>query len=233
MKLEKIILGLLLLVFASYFFAVFFLQGTNYVFYLKPLLIPLFVVYIILKNGFGFPKPYLFFVFLFYLGQTCMLFSDHSKTVLQVALVLYVMFYFALINLPLPLISGAQFKKIFTGVTLIVILVNAVLLFLIVYIIFKSTTDTIANCISIVNASAALALIICAVACLSISTNKKSFLYFLGAVSLISSDVFSALNVYYLQFFALNVLELILHFVGFYLIYLFIIEKNKLKEIEF
>lgn len=233
MKLEKIILFFLLLLVMAYFCAIFFLPGTSYVFYLKPLFIPVFFGYAILKNGFVFPKRYLFFVFLFYLGQTFMLYSDNSKTVLQLALVFYIMFYFALINLSWPLIRDSHFKKIFTTVTLFVILLNAFFLFLIVYIIFESTTDSITNYITVLNAILALMLMITAVVYLSIDTSKKSILYFFGAISLILSDAFSAVNVYYLYVFELNILELILHFVGFYLIYLFIIEKGKPNEIDY
>lgn len=233
MKLEKIILALLILLVAAYVGALFFLPGTKVVFYLKPLFIPLFLVYAILKNGFIFPKGYFFFVIFFYLGETFMLFSDYSNTVLQLALVFYLMFYFALTNLSLPLISGAHFKKVFTGVTLFVILLNAFFLFLIVYMIFKKNTDAITNSIAVLNAISALALMISAVVYLSVDTSKKSFLYFVGSISFILSDVFSAVNVYYLYVFALNILEIVLHFVGFYLIYLFIIEKVKPNEIDF
>lgn len=232
MNLEKIVLAVLLSLFAAYFGAIF-LPGTNYVFYLKPLLIPLFLVYVILKNGYIFTNRYFFFVILFYLGQTFMLFSDSSEAVLQLALVFYIMYYFALANLSWPLIRATHFKKIFTGITLFVILLNAFFLFLIVYIIIETTSDAVMNFIVILNAILALLLTISAVVYLSIDTSKKSILYFFGAVSLILSDIFSAINVYYLGVLALNVLEIILHFVGFYLIYLFIIEKQKPDEIDF
>lgn len=233
MKLEKIILPFLLILIVSYFCAIFFMPGTKYAFYLKPLLIPVFLGYAILKNGFVFPKSYSFFVFSFYLGQTFMLFSDNSEMILQLALVFYIMFYFALINLSWPQIRDTHFKKIFNGVTLFVILLNASFLFLIVYIIFKKTTNTITNLITVLNAISALMLIITALVYLSIDTSKKSFLYFLGTMSLILSDIFSAVNIYYLYVFELNVLDIILHFVGFYFIYLFIIEKSKPDKIDF
>lgn len=233
MKLEKFFLGFLFLLVAAYFSAIFFLQGTNYVFYIKPLIIPVFFGYAILKNALVFPKRYFFFVFLFYLGETLMLLSDNSKTILHLALVLYIMFYFALINLSWPLINSTYLKKIFTGVTLFVILLNAFFLFLIVYIIIESTSDTITNFITILNAFSALLLMISAVVYLSIDASKKSMLYFLGGISLILSDVFSAINVYYLDILEINLLEVILHFVGFYLIYLFIIEKAKPNEVEY
>lgn len=232
MKLEKIILTFLLAIVAAYLCAIFFLPGSNYTFYLKPFIIPFFMVYAILKNGWVFPKRYFFFVFFFYLGQIFMLFSDYSITILQLALVFYIMFYFALINLSIPLITSTHLKKIFTGVTLFVILLNASFLVLIVYIIFEKTSDTIMNLITIGNAISALLLMIFAVVYLSITTSNKSFLYFLGSISLILSDVFSAVNFYYLYVFGLNVLDIIMHFVGFYLIYLFIIEKVKPDEID-
>lgn len=233
MKLEKIILVLLLLLVAAYFCSIFFLPGTKVVFYLKPLFIPIFLLYAILKNGFVFPKSYFLFVLFFYIGQTLMLFCDNSGIFLQFALIFYALFYSALINLALPEIRGRYLKKIFTGLTAFVISLNAFFLFLIVYIMFETTTDTITNFIAIANAIAALILMICAVIYMSIDASKKSFLYFIGAMTLILSDVFSAINAYYLYVFTLNILELILHFFGFYLIYLFILEKVKPDENDF
>ena len=163
MKLEKIVLALLILFVAAYFGAIFFLTGTKITFYFKPFIIPLFLVYAILKNGLIFPKGYLFFVVFFYLGETFMLFSDNSNTVLQLALVFYLMFYFALTNLAFGLISGAHFKKVFTGLTLFVISLIAFFLFLIVYLIFETTNDSITNFIAVLNSISALALIISAV----------------------------------------------------------------------
>ena len=133
----------------------------------------------------------------------------------------------------MPLISGAHLKKVMNGLTAVVILLNAFFLFLIVYIMFETTTDTITNFIAILNAIAALILMICAVVYLSVDGSKKSLLYFLGAITLILSDVFSAINVYYIYVFTLNIIDLMLHFVGFYFIYLFIIEKVKQDEIDF
>lgn len=233
MKLEKKIFALLLLLVAYYFYSLFFMPGAKIAFYIKPLFIPLFMVYAILKNDFIFPKSYLFFVLFFYCGELLMLYSDLSNILLQLALFFYALFYFALINLSAPLISGTHFKKIVNGLTLVVILFNAFFLFLIVYIMFETTTDIITNCIAILNAIAALILMICAVVYLSIDASRKSFLYFLGAITLILSDVFSAINFYYIYVFTLNIIELILRFVGFYLIYLFIIEKVKQDEIDF
>lgn len=233
MKLEKFVAIFLLLLLAAYFYSIFYLTGTNYTFYIKPLFVPVFLGYAFLKHGYNFPKSYLIFVFLFYLGQTFMLFCDSSKTVLQLALVFHILFYFALINLSWPLIRETHFKKIFTLLTSIVILLNAFFLCMIVYLIFKATTDSVTNIITVLNAILALLLLMTAVAYLSIDANKKSMLYFFGTISLIFSDVFSALNVYYFNIFQLNLLDLLLHFVGFYLIFLFIIEKSELSEIDY
>lgn len=231
MKLEKIVLAFLLMLIAAYFCVIFFIPETNYAFYLKPFFIPVFCGYAILKNGFVFPKTYLLFVVLFYLGQLFMLFSDHSLLVLQLALVFYFMFYLTLISMSWSLIKNNQFIKIFTVDTIILILIIAFLLFVTVFIIFKSSTDAIINFISIFNAISALLLLITAVVYLSIATSKKSILYFFGSIFLIISDVFAALNIYYFGIFELNIIEIILHLVGFYLIYLFIIKKVKPDEI--
>ena len=231
MKPEKIILLVLLILLATYFGVLFFLPSSNYAFYIKPLLIPVFLVYTVINQEFVFSKRYLFFAFLFYTGHILMLFSDYSNMILQLALVFYLMFYFALINLPLALIKKTNYKKIFTLTTILIFLINAIFLSLIVYVIFESTTDTIINFLSVFNAIFALILIITAVVYLSIDANKKSIFYFFGAISIILSDVFAALNVYYFNSFGLNMLDLILQLVGFYLIYLFSIEKVQPDEI--
>jgi hypothetical protein len=231
MKKEQHIVLVLFFLVGLYFSAIFFLPGSKVPFYVKPLCIPIFLVYLYLKNGFSFPKKYYLFVLFFYLGQLFMLFSDYSNTILQLALVFYVLSYLALANLSLDKISMIYFKKIFTGATFLVILLNAFFLLLTVYIIFQNTSNTITNYIAIVNAISAILVMVCSVVYLSIDMSRKSFYYFLGAIILIVSDVFSALNFYYLYVFVLNVLELLLHFAGFYFIYLFMNEKEKIDEI--
>lgn len=71
-------------------------------------------------------------------------------------------------------------------------------------------------------------LIITSVVYLSSKNNKKAVLYFFGSISIIFSDIFSALAVYYLDYFALSYIERILHFFGFLLIYLFMIENKEM-----
>lgn len=70
-------------------------------------------------------------------------------------------------------------------------------------------------------------LFVTSVVYISAKNNKKAVLYFFGSISILLSDVFSALAVYYLDYFALSYIERILHFFGFLLIYLFMIENKE------
>jgi hypothetical protein len=67
-------------------------------------------------------------------------------------------------------------------------------------------------------------------------TNKKTYFYFFGSFALILSDVSGAIGSYFMHNVYLNSLDRSLHFLAFYLIYLFIIkdstEKNKHQELQ-
>uniref|UniRef100_UPI00374D0B1F hypothetical protein n=1 Tax=Flavobacterium sp. TaxID=239 RepID=UPI00374D0B1F len=72
MNVKNLFLGILSAVLIIYFSASF-LYDPKYVFFVKPLIIPFFLLFIYLENKYQLSKKYLFFVLFFYLGETTLL----------------------------------------------------------------------------------------------------------------------------------------------------------------
>ena len=136
----------------------------------------------------------------------------------------------ALINLAYPLIKKYNVRELVKFSTFFVIFVNLFILFYIVTILLDAIYDKYVDVLVIFNAISAVLLILASVILLTINNNLKNLYYFFGAFFLLFSDIFSALVAYYFDNMTLNFLERLLHFAGFYLIYLFIKEKNIIQE---
>jgi hypothetical protein len=210
------------------YFGASFLYDPKYVIFIKPLIIPLFILYICFDSKLILNKGYYYFVAFFYLGETAMLFLEYSNFFMRTALLLYLFSYLSLVLIAFPFIKHTNFKKTLRGYTLFVVLLNSFFLVLIVFILIEAIPDEFVDFLVLLNALVALMLIITSVLYLCAKNNKKAVLFFFGSISIVFSDIFAALSVYYLDYFALNYIERILHFFGFLLIYLFIIENKKI-----
>jgi hypothetical protein len=229
---KKLFLGLLIILLLIYFSATI-LYNPKYVLYIKPLIIPSFIIFAILNKKQSLTKEYLFFVLFFYLGETFMLLCDKNIIFLRVALLSYFTSYMALINLAYPFVKSVNLIKMVRTYNMFIVLLYCFFLFIVLSIIFDSVNDKYVTIIVVFNAISALILTITAFFFLGTQHNKKSSLYFFGALSIVLSDIYSSMVNYYLDNFILNFIERLLHFTGFFLIYLFTIEKSKPSEIEF
>ncbi len=225
MQLKKIILGLLISLITVYFCADF-LYDPKYVVFLKPLFIPLFLVYAVLQNEKRLPIKFYLFAMFFYLGEMTLLISDVINFYLISGLIFYLLEYFSLINLVAPLSRKYDFKNAFKGYSLFVILLNCLFLGMILYLILEPVKNNFIQFIIVLNAISAILLTISAVFYLGKKYSKKALYYFSGCFAIIISDVFAALVKYYIQDFSLNFLDRVLHLTGFLLIYLFVIQND-------
>ncbi len=215
------------------YFSASYLYDSKWVVCIKPLIIPLFLLFAFLRNKEIFTRKYIFFVLFFYSSETLMVFSTAHTALVKYALVFSFFTYLSLINIVFDVVKNSNFKKIIKGYNLFVVLLNIFFLVLVVLILI-STLDEYTNYIVILNAFSAILLAIAAIIFLSTLNSKKAILYFFGAFTIILSDILSALVFYYLEDTFLNFADRILHFLGFYLIYLFAVEnKNNHQIIEY
>ena len=221
MYFKKLSFGILLLA----YFSASFLYDSKYVVFIKPLIIPCFCLFFYSKNKQTLPKKYLLFVLFFYLGETGLIFMDNLPFLYKTSMVFYSLSYLCLINLAYPFVKSLNLLTEIRIYELIIFsLIISVLVFVLT-IVFDYETNLFLNIIIVLNAVFAITLIIISFLYLKETFNKKSISFFFGVFCIFLSDIISALNFYYLEDFKLNFLERMMHFLGFYFIYLFAINK--------
>lgn len=229
MNSNKLILILPLLLFLIYFGAGIFYDA-KHIIYIKPFILPSFMMYAAIARADKMTIQFYFFVLFLYIGEMFILFGYTFLVPLQIALISKFLCYIMLIFLGKEVISANTIKTIFDGFTLIIFLLNCVLFFVIVLILMDLIENIITDIIVVFNAIAAAILGIIAALYLSRDNTFKVFLYFFGSYALILSDVFAALESYYFESLVLNTADRLLHFVAFYLIYMFCLQQNSVNK---
>ncbi|CAM4085120.1 hypothetical protein [Flavobacterium weaverense] len=220
-----------LLIFPVIFLGIYFCAGiffdSNLVVYIKPLIIPSFLVYALVNNYNKLTPNYILFVVLFYLNELLILFWDDSVQLFRAALLASFFCYLSLISLGYKSIKSLKLYTPPNGFTLFILALNAVFLIAIMYILISAIGDLYLNVILIFNSLVTILLAITAVLYLGKFANKKAYYYFFGAIALIFNDVFAAIGTYFVENVVLNTFDRLLHFISFYLIYLFVITDKK------
>lgn len=229
MNSKKLILILSLLLFLIYFGAGIFYDA-SYGIYIKPFILPSFMAYAAIARADKMTIQFYFFALFLYIGEMFILFGYTLLVPLQIALISKFLCYIMLIFLGKEVISANTIRTIFDGFTLIIFLLNCVLFFAIVLILMDLIENIITDIIVVFNAIAAAILGIIAALYLSRDNTFKVFLYFFGSYTLIISDVFAALESYYFENIVLNTADRLLHFVAFYLIYMFCLQQNSVNK---
>jgi len=219
--------GLLLVV----YFCAGILFEPNNVIYIKPFIIPSFMIYAIKSNGQKLSKYYFIFVFFFYLNESLLLLWEHSLQLFRAALIASFCGYFTLAFLGYKSIKNSDIQTVPSGYTLFILGINCVFLLTIIYLLASVITDDYINIIIIFNAISTIILGATAVLYLGKFGDTKAYYYFFGAFALIFNDVFAAVGTYFVGNIFLNSLDRILHFACFYLIFLFVVTKRKKENI--
>jgi hypothetical protein len=200
------------------------------VIYIKPFIIPTFIIYVLNNNFKKLTLNYFLYVIFFYINELLILFWDDSVQLSRTALIASFFCYLALVNLGYNSIKTKKLYTVPRGFSFFILAMNCVFLIAILYILMSVIGDSYLNIILIFNAIVAVFLGITAVLYFGKFGDKKAYYYFFGAFALIFNDVFAAIGTYFIQDVVLNTFDRILHFTSFYLIYLFIINDRKKVE---
>jgi hypothetical protein len=200
------------------------------VIYIKPFIIPTFILYVLNNNFNKLTRSYCLFVLFFYLNELLILFWEDSVHLSRTALIASFFCYLALVNLGHNAIKTKKVYTIPQGFSLFILTMNCVFLIAILYILMSVIDDDYLNIILVFNSIVAVFLGVTAVLYFSKFGDKKAYYYFFGAFALIFNDVFAAIGTYFIQDVVLNTFDRVLHFASFYLIYLFIINDKKKVE---
>lgn len=225
-----------LLIIPIFFLGIYFCAGIffdpNLIIYIKPLIIPSFLLYALVNNYNKFNPNYYLFVVLFYLNELLLLFWEDSAQLFRMALIASFFCYLSLINLGYKSIKKIKIDTAPSAFTLFILTLNVVFLCAILYILISAIGDEYLNIILVFNAIATVFLGVTAVLYLGKFADKKAFYYFFGSIALIFNDIFAAIGTYFVENVILNTFDRLLHFTSFYLIYKFMItDKKKAKNL--
>lgn len=224
----------LLLIFPITFLVAYFCAGilydAKYVIYVKPFIVPSFIIYALVNNYNKLTLNYFLYVLFFYINEVLLLFWIESIILFRIALIASFFCYLSLINLGYVSLKNKNLYIIPKGFTLFILILNCVFLASILYILISAIGDIYLNIILIFNAIVAVILGVTAVLYLGKFTDRKSYYYFFGSFALIFNDIFAAVVTYFIDNPLLNTLDRLLHFASFVLIYLFIIKDKKKVE---
>jgi hypothetical protein len=228
---RRSLLFILITLLAVYYSAGVFYNPAHVV-YVKPFIIPTFIIYAAMSNFEKLTLNYYFYVFFFYLNEILLLFWEDAIPLYKTALVASFFCYLALINLGYNSIKTKKLYTIPKGFSLFILVLNCVFLIAILSILMSAINDNFLNIILIFNALVAVFLGVTAVLYLGKFGDKKAYYYFFGAFALIFNDIFAAIGTYSIEDVVLNTFDRVLHFTSFYLIYRFIIiDKKKVENL--
>lgn len=198
--------------------------------YIKPLIIPTFIIYVLKNNFEKLTLNYFLYVIFFYLNELFLLFWEDSIQLFVSALIASFFCYLALINLGYNSIKTEKFYTVPKGITLFIFALNCLFLIAILFIITTTIGKSYLNIVIVFNAIVTVVLGAVAVLYLGKFADKKAYYYFFGAFALIFNDVFAAIGTYFIDNVVINTFDRVLHFTSFYLIYLFIVNDKKKVE---
>lgn len=200
------------------------------VIYIKPFIIPTFIIYMLNNNFKKLTLNYYLYAILFYINELLLLFWEDSVQLYRIALIASFFCYLALVNLGYNSIKTEKLYTVPKGISLFIFAINCLLLAAMLNVLISAVGDSYLNIIMIFNGIVALFLGATAVLYLAKFTDRKAYYYFFGAFALIFNDVFAAITTYYIDDVVLNTFDRVLHFASFYLIYLFAITDKKKVE---
>lgn len=228
-KTKRLLLLIPIALLAIYFCAgIFFDQAL--VIYIKPLIIPTFMLYAASNSFKKLNLTYILFVLFFYANEVLLLFYENSIQLFRTAMVASFFCYSALLILGH---NSLKEKKLYTfpkGFSLIIFGINCIFLLVVLYLLTSAVGDIYLEIIIVFNAIITVFLGATAVMYLAKYGDKRAYYYFFGTFALIFNDVFAAIGTYFIDHIVLNTMDRVLHFTSFYLIYLFL-NKNKVENL--
>lgn len=222
----KKVLILFPIIFLILYFGIDLFVDIKYLYFIKPLIIPSFIVFSIANFSNKVTKNFYLFSISFYVAELLILFSGTNPKFINYGLLVDLFVYSVAINFISNFLKILHFESFYKKYLILTAALNCMFLGLTVYVLRTSITDTITNYIIILNAILAALLGIIAVLFLNQNINKSALYYFFGVFSMLLSDIIGALSVFHLDIFIVGFVGRLLHFASFFFFFLFVINNK-------
>jgi hypothetical protein len=199
-----------------------FLQST------KPLFIPVFLIFFFIKNK-TIGVPFSLFLIYSFLGDSASMFFS-NETFLKASSVMYFLSYLCLVSFMIPKFKIVQFNKVIALYLVLVVLINMYFLYTIYSVLRTIVPDTLEVFLFAIKSVSLIVLVIIAFGVYLNSETKLSILFLIMALSFVFSDVLNYVSQYYLYHWSFLMLDRVLHVVGLFFLFNYIIEYNKVPQ---
>jgi hypothetical protein len=221
---NKVFIGaLFLLIVLNVFGAVsedaLFLQST------KPLFVLVFLIFFYIGNR-ALSIPFILFLLYSFLGDSASMFFS-NETFIKASSIMYFLSYLCLIYFVIPKFKFEQFNKYISFYLVFVILINIYFLYTLYGVLGNIIPDKLEVSLFILKSVSLIVLLILSFSVYLISETKLSILFLIMALSFVFSDVLNYVNQYYVYHWSFLMIDRLLHAVGLFYLFNYIMAYNK------
>ncbi|MCF8273145.1 MAG: hypothetical protein K9I95_04870 [Flavobacteriaceae bacterium] len=196
-----------------------FLQST------KPLFIPVFLIFFFIKNKTISIPFILFFIYSFLGDSASMVFSNNIF--LKASSVMYFLSYLCLVGFVFPKFKFEELNKVITVYLILVVLINVYFLYVVYGILKTIIPDSLELFLFGMKSISLIVLFIIAFGVYLNSETKHSILFLIMALCFVFSDILYYVSQYYVYHWSFLMFDRILHVLGLFYLFNYIIEYNK------
>ncbi|MFH4965848.1 hypothetical protein V8G69_12675 [Gaetbulibacter sp. M235] len=196
-----------------------FLQST------KPLFIPVFLIFFFINNKFNNIPFILFFLYSFLGDSSSMFFSN--EIFLKASSIMYFLSYLCLLSFIIPKFKFEEFNKIIAIYLTIVLLINMFFLYVVYGVLKSIIPDSLELFLFGIKSISLIVLVIIAFGVYLNSESRQTILFLIMTLCFMFSDLLNYISQYYVYHWSFLMLDRILHILGLFYLFNFIIEYNK------
>lgn len=194
----------------------------------KPLFVPVFLIYFLLKNKQIKTWVLTFLVFSF-IGDFTSVFT-YNLMLVNISSLAYCLSYTSLTFAVASRIKKLQLDKVISSYLVLVFLINAYLLYILFDVIRYYIPDSLEVTLFGIKSTALIVLAFVSFVDYLNSETKESIQFLIMALCFVFSDVLHYISTYYLYNFSFVMLDRVLHVVGLFFLFSYILEINKTKK---
>ena len=194
----------------------------------KPLFIPVFLMYYLLKNKF-IRSIFVVCLFFSFLGDFTSV--NLSNTLwIKLSSLFYCLSYLCLVYAAISRLKRLKFDAVIGACLVIVFLINAYLMYGLFSILKTQIPDTLEMALFSIKSVALLILVFVALMAYLNTDSKESILFLVTALCFVFADVLYYISNYYLYDWSFAMLDRLLHVFGLFFLFNYIIDRNRKRK---
>lgn len=196
----------------------------------KPLFVPVFLIFFLIKDK-TMSVPFILFFLYSFLGDSASMFFANDPFI-KASSVMYFLSYLCLLSFMIRKFKLVEFNKVITLYLVVVVMINMYFLYTFYEILKSIIPDSLEVFLFGMKSISLIVLVVIAFGVYLNSETKLSILFLIMAISFVFSDILNYVSQYYVYHGSFIMLDRILHVIGLYFLFNYIIEYNKVPKIQ-